>query len=415
MKLSLVPFLCLILFLFPLASGVGQSISPDTNIISGIKIYGLKRTKQRTAEEPLKRFLGMDAEKVDFDDVRAAVLGLGILEPVEVGIEDNQDETGKILWVTVHEKWSIFPLPLFFINSDGYKVGAMFLDSNAFGLNDKFALAGMYGSVGWMAAVAYFHQGRKGVPGWNVAAFYSHGDQEYRNQENDGIRKFQADSLSFMGGIRYAFNELFSADTGVSFYMGEISTTSSSYAVPGDDGYYINPKIGLDLSKDNWDGYFLSRKSLAGSFTYSYGLDGPSFYTFRFQGVLEQSIIPGLKGWVRSSIIYAPDVPPFFESQPSEAGIDILPSSFFAKNYFGGTAGLEKSLYKFSFGTLSLFGSYQMVYSDGPIIGGSLDYGIAGGIRLYMSKLAIPALGVGVTYNFAASYFQGYFSFGIGF
>ncbi len=205
----------------------------------------------------------------------------------------------------------------------------------------------------------------------------------------------------------------------VSFSNGEVSRTSGSFAVPNDDGFYINPQMGFRLSQSDWDGYFLSQKSLSMSFEYSYGLDGPSYYTLSINGQLEQPLFPellgGLKGWLRSALHYSPGVPPLFESGASSVNIDILPSSFSAKNYIGGSAGLEKSLFVFSMGTLSVLASYQAVFSDGPLLGESIDHGIAGGVRMYLSKIAMPALGVGISYNVAASYFQANFSLGMSF
>jgi hypothetical protein len=400
-------------------NGFSQNSSSDTNRIIEIKIDGLKRTKQRVAEEPLQQFLGMNAETINLDDVSAAILGLGILDLQEVGIIDAEDGSGKILWVSVMEKWTIFPIPLFVVNSSGYSAGLMFMDSNAFGLNDKFALGGMYGSSGWMAALMYFHQGRKGLPGWNTAAVYSSNTEEYQNQEDESIRRFKLNSLSAMLGLTYDFNELLSSRAQVSFFKGEISQDGDSFAVPEDDGYYLGASIGAGIAKNGWDGYFLSNKSLSVSFDYSYGLDGPSYYTLQMKGNFEHpllpKLLPGLKTIVKSALIYSPDAPPLFESSASSADIDILPGSFSAKNYLGGSAGLEKSLFRFSFGTLSSFASYQFVYSDGPILDQCIDHGVAGGIRFYMTKLALPALGIGVSYNVAASFFQAYFNLGMSF
>jgi hypothetical protein len=415
-QLLLFFFLPLCIFLSAM-NVFSQNNSSDANRIIDIEIHGLKRTKPSTAEEPLLRFLGTNAEEIDVDEVHAAILGLGILDPLEVTIEDAENASGKILRVNVHEKWSIFPLPAFSITSSGYIIGAMFMDSNAFGVNDKFALGGMFGTVGWMAALMYFHQGKQGIPGWNAAAMYSNGTQEYQNQNEENIRFFPLNSLTLMTGINYDFTELISSSANLSFYMGDVSKNDESFSVPDDDAYYISTRISSRLGKDDWDGYFLSQKSLSASFEYSFGILGPSYYTLHLRGNLEQSIfpelIPGLKALIKSSFIFSPDAPPLRESGASSADIDILPRSFSAQNYLGGSAGLEKSLYKFSFGTLSAFTSYQLVFSDGPILGENVDHGITGGIRFYMSKLAMPALGFGVSYNVAASYFQGYFNLGM--
>jgi hypothetical protein len=416
---AIILFFISVFFIFPLNNAFCQITDSNNTKIIGIEILGLKRTKLSTAEEPLRQFLGMNAETINLDLVRAAILGLGILDPLEVKIENAKNESGKILWMRVQEKWSVFPIPVFFINSDGFSGGLMFMDSNAFGLNDKFIAGGIYGTSGWMAALMYFHQGRKGVPGWNAAFMYSSGVKDYQNQKEKSIRNFQLDSLSAMMGLSYSFNQIFSGNVNVSLSNEDIRRTSDSFAVPEHDGFYLNPRIGFRLSQSDWDAYFLSEKSLSSSFEYSYGFDGPSYYTLSIDGNLEHSLfpvlLPGLKGWLRAALHYSPDAPPLFESGSSSVKIDILPSSFLAKNYIGGSVGLEKSLFRFSIGTLSALASYQLVFSEGPLLDQNIDHGIAGGVRMYLRKLAIPALGFGVSYNFAASYFQMNFSLGMSF
>jgi hypothetical protein len=54
-----------------------------------------------------------------------------------------------------------------------------------------------------------------------------------------------------------------------------------------------------------------------------------------------------------------------------------------------------------------------MVYSNGSILGDQFDYGVSGAVFFYMSKLAIPALGIGATYNIPANYAQFSFSMGM--
>ena len=415
MKNGLLFFFLLVFFLFSENSDAQVHTPPGGNSITGLSITGLKRTKLHTAEEPLKRFIGMDADVIDFDEVRAAVIDTGILEPLEVGTEDNRGSSGKILWVKVREKWAVFPVPIAFVNSDGYSAGGMFIDANALGLNDKFALGGMYGSSGWMVSTAYIHAARGKFPGVNAAFYYSSMDRQDRDENNNAVRKFHVNSLSAITGVRFKLSSIFSVKLGLSFYRGVISPAGSSFAVPGDDGNYINLSTGINLDKKSWDGYFLYAKSIGVNFSYAFGLDAPWFYTLHIQGIFEQVIIPGLKAWLRAGVLYAPGVIPLLESKPSSVSVNILPKSFSAKNFFGGSAGLEKSIYRFSFGTLSLSASYQVVYSEGSILGGRLDHGIAGGIQFYMSKLAMPALGLGVAYNVPAEYFQVYFNFGMSF
>ncbi|MDR3166878.1 MAG: hypothetical protein LBT93_02955, partial [Treponema sp.] len=93
----------------------------------------------------------------------------------------------------------------------------------------------------------------------------------------------------------------------------------------------------------------------------------------------------------------------------------ILPRFFSARQYGGVSLGLEKYLFKISAGTLSILASYQGGYSQGEILGYQFDHGLAGALSGYLSKLALPALGLGAAYNLSARFFQASFSMGMSF
>jgi hypothetical protein len=54
-----------------------------------------------------------------------------------------------------------------------------------------------------------------------------------------------------------------------------------------------------------------------------------------------------------------------------------------------------------------------MVYSRGSILGNQFDYGVSGAVSFYLSKLAIPAVGAGLSYNISGDFFQFFFSMGV--
>jgi hypothetical protein len=139
------------------------------------------------------------------------------------------------------------------------------------------------------------------------------------------------------------------------------------------------------------------------------------FHSIQFQGIWEKSLVPGFRLNMRTGIVFEPDVPILFESSPFAAQVAILPRDFSARNYAGISAGLEKYLFQFSAGTISISAAYQLVYSQGSILGNSLDHGVTGILSFYLSRLAIPAVGAGFAYNVKEHFLQGSFSMGMSF
>jgi hypothetical protein len=172
---------------------------------------------------------------------------------------------------------------------------------------------------------------------------------------------------------------------------------------------------GLSLNKSTWDGYLFSQEEASMDYSYRIAPDGYSFHSINLRMVWEKSLIPGFRLNLRTGLVFEPNAPILFESSPSSAQVDILPRAFSARNYAGASAGLEKYLFKFPFGTLSAALAYQLVYSQGSVLGDSLDHGLAGKLSFYLSQLAIPALGLGIAYNVKEHYVQGYFGLGMSF
>jgi hypothetical protein len=387
-------------------------VYPDA--ITSISITGLKRTRSAVAERYLHKFLGVDADEIDLNKVHAEILDTGILEPVLVEIRDGT--SGKVLTAEVKEKWALFPLPLVFISSGGTSFGGFLVDTNAFGLNDKIFAGGLYNTDGWMLGGSYMHTPVSlKMPGWNIAAFFNRQEREDTDQNAHVFRRFNMDSLRISTGLIFPISNIISGSLQVSYQTITLKEHTDTLRAPDTGRQSVGTSVALTARKTSWDGYLLSEESVSAQYAYTIGIDASSFHSINLAGIYQKSLVPGFRLNLRSGIVYDPDVPVFSESSPDTAGVNILPSSFSAAHYAGGSAGFEKYLFQISAGTLSILASYQAVFSQGPILGDQFDHGVAASLSFYLSKLAIPAVGVGAAYNVAADYWQGSFSIGMSF
>jgi hypothetical protein len=402
----------LLLFLF--TAGIAVPVFPQAETrITAIRITGLKRTKPRTAEEPLRRFIGQDAADLNTDQVKAALIDQGILEPLSVTVEDDAQGTGKTLVVAAREKWALFAIPVFFAGSGGISAGAALFDANAFGLNHKMAVTGMYQTGGWLAMALYMAPpGGPGRFGWNASVFFSEGERENSGANDETLRRFNTRFITAALSPQYRISGALSA----AFHVSSINTilldAENPVNAPDSGAQFIQAGPELSIRRTGWDGYLLSEESAALKYHLFQDLASPLWHSLALQGVYEKSLIPGFRLNIRGGGLVRPGAPVLLESGPSDAGVNILPGSFSARYYAGISLGLEKYLWRFSFGTISLLGAWQMVYSSGPLLGDRFDCGVTGSLRFYMSRLAIPAVGLGAAYNIQADYFQ--FSFSIG-
>jgi len=362
------------------------------------------------------------------NEVYAAIKDTGILEPLEVAlvrsidgtIDGTIDETtdGTILQVTVQEKWSIFPVPMVMASNGEFNFGLFFMDSNALGIRDQMVLGGMYGSSRLMGIAMYNHTpNRKGPPGWNT--FFMYGRQENEDSDRDEIihRRYSVDTLRLSLGLSYPFTDHLSGSLGLSFSDINLRENEDDLNPPEKGVRLLGISPGISLRSSDWDGILLSQRSISVRYGYDVELSGSSFHQAEFRGIYERSIVPGFRLSLRSGAIWNssgdPDTAPLFEEGPQRAQVDILPRKFSARHYAGISAGLEKYVFKASWGTLSVLGSWQSVFSQGPISGFEFNHGPSGGIRFYLSRVALPAMGIGLAYNLNSGLFQFAFSIGM--
>ena len=383
--------------------------------ITSIEVSGLKRTKPHIARQPLEKFLGREGATLDLNEVQAAVRAMGILEPLLVELVEAENEL--ILRVTVNEKWSIFPFPMVTASSGDFNLGLFFVDSNAFGLRDQMAFGAMYGSSGLSGMAMYNHSpNRRGLPGWNTFFMYSRRERQDLDRNEEVHRRYSANQLRFSLGLNYPFTEHFSGSASVSFTEISLGENTETLNAPEEGATHLRFGPGLSLRYTHWDGFLLSQRSLGLSYGYNLALAGSSYHQLELTAVYQQPLIPGFRVNVRSGAIWKSETDsrtaPLFEVSPQRAQVDILPRRFSARSFAGFSAGLEKYIFNARWGTLSVLGSWQCVFSDGPISGFKFDHGPSGGIRFYLNRLALPALGSDLAYNVNTGLYQ--FAFNIG-
>ena len=393
-----------------------------TGVITSIEISGLRRTRPHIAQYPLERFLGREASGLDLNEVYAAIMDMGTLEPLAVELIETED--GIALHVTVGEKWSIFPVPLIMADSGESNFGLFFADLNAFGLRNQIALGGMYGTSGWMGMAMYQHNpSRQGLPGWNSFFMFNRRENEDSDRNKTIHRRYSLEQFRISSGLNYAFNELLSGSASLSFANISLRENPDTLNPPENGAMVLGINPGISLRNSNWDGIFLSQQSISLQYSYNHILSGSYYHQAEFRFIYEQPLVPGFRLNLRSGAIWKSSVDPdaeygidtLFEESPQRAQVDILPNNFSARHYAGFSIGLEKHIFSLSWGTLSGLGSWQSVFSQGPISGFQFDHGPSGGIRFYLTRVALPAMGLGLAYNINSGLFQFAFSLGIGF
>ncbi|MCL1836871.1 MAG: hypothetical protein FWG46_04930 [Treponema sp.] len=411
MKNILCAFFLFLMLIMPIYSQVLERPNcgvQNENIITSFSIEGLKRTKPYAIEMLLQKFIGCDADDVDTNDVYAIIKDTNILEPLSVEITDNETGYGKMLIVIVHEKWSIFPVPFFSINSDKWNAGAAFIDANAFGLRDMMLIAGSFGSESWFTTLMYI-KSPKAVRkfGFSAMGMFLHQDTENTDQTgNDVLQCFNRLSINPDFSLSYSLSEFINSSLSVSYHFIKLNDTENPINAPqnGTQAISLSPRISTRSS--SWDGYLLNEKNASLNYTYRFIIGDNNAQSVTLNAVINHSFIPGFRVTAKTGLLFSTTTAsPFFESTPSQT-INILSTNYSVLNYAAASVGLEKYLFKFSFGTISAAAAYQAAYSDGKFLRHQFDHGLVATIQMYLSKVALPGIGLGAAYNIGKNTFQ---------
>ena len=413
------------LLLFTLAQGLaypvpgvaqtGETAKPE-GIITRIEVSGLRRTQDSVVQALLRSYRGEVAGRVDPNAVAARLLETGIFEDIQVTLRPDRGDGDYTLVVAVREKWTIIPVPIFAASSDGITAGAALIDANALGLNHKLFLLGLWISDGWLSGIAYSTGSESSHKiGLSTSLFYSRQERKLVDPEDRDLRRFSADDLSTEVGLGIPLSGPLRLSVGLGFRDLSVSsaTEPTTAAFPqGESGRYLNPKVGVSARSSRWDGVFLSENTGTLRYTYHGALQGQTYQDVALGFQVQVAPLPGLRFGLRGTELYGFDVPLALEIPAAEAGISILPSNYHAATLSAGAFTAEGRLFSFRWGVISALVGYQGAFTQGLLTGPRWDQGPTAGLRLYVARVAIPAIDVGVAYNLSTALFRA--TFGVG-
>jgi hypothetical protein len=395
------------LALWIMGSGVfaQNEVPAQGGVVADIAVSGLKRTKPLVAERLLEKFRGLRPEDIDENDVRAAIIESGVLDPDRVEfLPHGGDWT---LHVVVVEKMTFFPVPLFMAGSDGLTAGLALADMNAFGQRDMFALAGFYSGGSWFVMAMFSHTGAvAATPGFMVGGTYSRSDFKADNAAGVNLLSIERTEVGASAGIRWRFSEMWDSRLTFGYNQSEMLNRTDRIIT-------ARPQIGLHAS--SWDGYLLNQNSAALEYTIQFYLDGSVRHQAAASFNYDQSIISGFRFSAKGGAVWIPEADMFTETAPNTVSVSLMNNNFRAANMAGLYAGFEKSLFRVNAGTLAILAAYQVLASQSLSDGNSFDHGPFAGIQFYLRRLAIPAVGLGFSYNIVRETSQWNFSIGMRF
>ena len=320
----------------------------------------------------------------------------GIFESVKV---EYIDQTPDIL-VTVKEKITFIPLPFVSYSEGKWGGGGMLLNMNAFG-NKTTVVAGVIYSGGKLITVLLLSKPPVGVGdyGGSFLTSYTNFDSELTALNGDTAADYSMKSGWLMGTVQKKLGEDSTISLGLGYEFKKLNGTLLGQDLKN-NFQLINLNLGWSMQKDEWNGWFLSSKGLSFKIDTGYSPTQREFcHTATCGATLQFPLTQRLRFVGGGSSFYGKDIHITNYTGGGSASVSILPSAFVSSNLAGLNAGFEVATVKFGFGLLSLYGNFQTCVVEDFDQKQKVNSGFAFGTRLYLSKIAFPALSIGYSYN----------------
>jgi len=333
------------------------------------------------------------------------LLKSGIISKAEIFC---REENGKyIVTVRVAEKWSFIPIPYASVGTGSWSAGGAILDFNAFGMRKTMLVGLLASNLGLEGAFVYADPHFLGQ-NLSGTVYGAYGQSSVEAETITGAQYAAYEDSTWRAGFRleYPANGHLKGQLECVLRSSGVSSADAALYTLDANCLSLIPALGLSWDGQRNAGYFSTGPYGKLMYRHGFGLTGQSSFDSveveaKWGGrVFSNSFIEcGMEGMYGTT--------PFqLQSALSGKGFRTLPSGdSYSSKYIGAYTALEIPVLKPSWCVVSLGPFYEGgVYETG--LSGATETRIFHGpgltCRLYLNKVAFPAVGVDVAYNIPA-------------
>lgn len=391
----------------------------ENAVITHINFEGLKRTKESFMRSSLAEFINQKADRATLNQATLKLDLEGLFKDITVSYHPISANAVS-MDVSVKEKFSFLPVPFVMYTSDtGVMGGAAVLDMNAFGVKDMVLASGAFSKNQIIGMFMYAKQPKGWTPGFLTMMDVGKRANELTDMSGETVLEYDSLTVEAEATITEKIGKYNAVSLGGSF----------TYLNADDDGgsglARLDPMIAGGVSLD-WSAstseaneYFMSKTGIGANaeFLFTNDADFPAPKNFSFSALVQKPIahVSRLRLCVSLAGLYGIKNPISSLSGREAGSVTILPSRFKTERIFGGQAGVELAMVRATFGVISLYANYEAVVAQDFSKSFCFNQGLGYGAKFYLSRMAFPALAVGVSYNATQNSVQCVAAFGMSF
>lgn len=395
---------CLALFAFGLAAfpePLTRQLVRDnsSSVVSEFKVEGKYKFPEAKARERAGIEAGMRLGDIDPDAVVQRFLMLGLFS--EIGLDVELGEGDAVVTLTLQEKATLLPLPMVSISNGKQTYGGMLIDADFLGSGRSLMLGGFYSSdKSGMGLVGTGVQPRPGAMGYQLMLLGKDGTQKTEWLDGDDYRSWSSIgfSSSLTASIPLSANLSLQASGSASYSRKLVD--AEAYGAP-DDAFWLSPGIGASWSGQRIEDFFSSGLKVELAFAPGFDTMGGGSYAsvtgsagyglpLFGDGALQLSS--------RGEASTRPD-----SALATVSGSRLLAGKTVqAADYGFAAVSFDYAALRFSAAILTLGAFYEAGAVREGLEGNKRTDGFRGpgiGLRVYLKRIAIPALGFDLDYE----------------
>ena len=372
--------------------------------ICEIEVRGNDRSRDATVQRIADIETGTLLSEAAVAQARINLKKSGLFAEVDIKAAADADQVRLIL--AVEDKWTLIPAPFFSSDGDSLMGGLILIESNLLGTGKQLISGAMGGSDG-LSGFAVFADPALLGSNWrlSLSANGGVGSEEIATPDGETALAFDSNSYGGSFGLGYRFSSRFEAGLRARVEQQELGNISGPAAAGfsasqlTDEIGEVQQQLGLQARYDATVPYgsLLQGFETAAHATYSLVQDSAAIDV---QASHNLPTIAGQRLRLLAAGGYGERLVIGEEPVSGRDGFRTLPfGKATADDYWSVALAYDVPVLSQGWGAMVISSFYEQGWYRSSAVGQFDFYGPGAGFRVYLRKLAIPALGVDVAYN----------------
>ncbi len=375
-------------------------------IVSELRIEGLRKTRLSVLDGLILIEEGEPLTRQRLDGTEQRLKKTNLFEKVSFYYRSDTGAEGEIasrykVTIVLKEKLSLIPIPFFSSSGDTYSFGLGLFEANLLGTRRQLVASAMVSDGEPYATLGFIDPTLAGSnASWTL--FFSGGPRENEAAYPDGTiyRRYKAVDARVSAGLRLRSKKRVQPLFGLKYEQSTVDEEWEDSVAAPKSSAIIAPSIGLLYDDSYFIEYFERGLTLESNVSYAFSLENEDEHPSGIGFFLDRGITwsfalldnHNLSFSGRAAYVEFP-VPNL--DTLSGSGFRVLPfGSAIGRQYFAGSASYEFPFYRPSWGTCTFLGFFDGGMYEPMDAELESFFGPGGGFRLYLSKVAIPAVGI---------------------